>query len=68
MSAPRLTHMEIALTIVWYLKVHPSRGLFYGLHGHLHVEAFTNSDWVVSPSYRRSSIGYCIFLGGNLIT
>ena len=65
MLAPRSSHMEAALRIVRYLKAHPGCGLFYGVHGHLHVEAFTDADWLGSSSDRRSTIGYCTFLGGN---
>ena len=42
MLAPHSTHMEAALRIVRYLKAH--RGLFYGVHNHLRVEAFIDSD------------------------
>ena len=66
MSPPRLTHMEAALRIVRYLKAPLSCGLFYGGHGYLHVEMFTNSDWDEFPLDRRSIIGYCTFLGGIL--
>ncbi|GFS46002.1 hypothetical protein Acr_00g0099490 [Actinidia rufa] len=57
MSAPHSTHMEVALWIVRYLKVHPGRDLFYGVQGHLRVEAFPNVDWARSPSNRRSTTG-----------
>ena len=61
--------MEAALIIARYLKAHPGRDLFYGVHGHLRIEVFTDSNWVGSPSDKRSTTGgYCTFLGGNLIT
>ena len=66
--APRSTHMETTLRIVRYLNTHLGRGLFYGVHSHLCIEAFTNSDWAASPSVRMSNTRYCIFLGGNLVT
>ena len=44
MSTPCSTHIEVALRIVRYLKAHPGRGLFYRVHGHLCIEAFTDSD------------------------
>lgn len=67
MSAPRLPHWEAVLRIVKYLKAYPGCGLFYRANGHLRVEAFTDSDWAGSPSDRRSTTGYCVFLGGNLV-
>ncbi|XP_058217335.1 uncharacterized mitochondrial protein AtMg00810-like [Rhododendron vialii] len=47
---------------------HPGRGLFYRSNGPLRVEVFTDADWAGSPSDRRSTIGYCTFVGGNLVT
>jgi hypothetical protein len=67
MSAPRHPHWEAVLRIVKYLKLHPGRGLLYRASGHLRVEAFTDSDWAGGPSDRRSTTGYCVFLGGNLV-
>lgn len=32
------------------------------------VEAFSNADWVGSVDDRRSTSGYCLFVGGNLVT
>ena len=68
MKAPCLPHWEAAIQIVRYLKAHPGRGLSYKANGHLLVEAFTDVDWAGSPSDRKSTTGYCTFLGGNIIT
>ena len=32
------------------------------------LEAYTDADYVGSPVDRRSTSGYCIFLGGNFVT
>lgn len=32
------------------------------------MEAYTNTDYAASLVDRRSTLGYCTFLGGNLIT
>ena len=32
------------------------------------MEAFTDADWVSCVDDKRSTLGYCTFLGGNLIT
>ncbi|GFY96447.1 hypothetical protein Acr_11g0007530 [Actinidia rufa] len=68
MSSTRSTHMEVALRIVRYLKFHPGHDLFYRVHSHLHVGAFTDADWLGSPSDRRPTTRYCTFLCGNLVT
>ena len=36
--------------------------------GHLEVKGFIDADWVVSPTNRWYTTGYCTFLGGNLVT
>ena len=68
MKDPRLPHWEAVIRIVRYLKAYPSRGLLYKANGHLRVEAYTDANCAGSPSDRKSTTGYCIFLGGNLIT
>ena len=56
------------MRILRYLKAQPGRGLLYHAKGHLRVEVFTDADWACSPSDRRSTTGYCTFLGGNLVS
>ena len=51
-----------------YLNAHPSCSLFNGVHGQLQIKTFTDSNWAGFPSDRRSTTGYCTFLGNNLIT
>ena len=61
MSAPRSIPIEAALRIVRYLKAHSGRGLFYEVHGHLRVKAFTDADWEGSPLDMRSTTGTVLF-------
>ena len=49
------------------MKGAPGHGLLYNNHGHSHTECFSDADWVGSKVDRRSTIGYYIFVGGNLI-
>lgn len=35
---------------------------------HLNVEVYTDADWAGSTIDRRSTSGYCTFIGGNLVT
>ena len=68
MKDPHLPHWEAVIRIVRYLKAYLGRGILYKANGHLRVEAYTDADWVGSTSDRKSTTGYCTFLGGNLIT
>ncbi|XP_071909073.1 autophagy-related protein 18b isoform X3 [Coffea arabica] len=51
-----------------YLKSAPEKGLLYQNHGHTDIEGYSDADWVGSASDRRSTIGYCVFVGGNLVS
>ena len=60
--------MNAVIRILKYLKNAPGRGLFYRSSGHLSIEGYIDADWVGSPSNRKSTIGYCTFISGNLVT
>jgi hypothetical protein len=60
--------MDAVIRIIRYLKGCPGRGLLYTPHSHLQVEYYTDADWAGSLQDRRSTSGYCSFVGGNLVT
>ena len=68
MHAPRQSHYDAVLRILRYLKSAPGKGLFFGIHNHIQVEGYTDADWAGSATDRRSTSGYCTFVGGNLVT
>ncbi|CAL5358524.1 unnamed protein product [Camellia sinensis] len=68
MHAPRATHLEAVMRILRYLKSSPGKGLYFSKHSHLNVEAYTDADWAGLVTDRRSTSGYCTFVGGNLVT
>ncbi|KAL5706521.1 Beta-galactosidase 8 [Ranunculus cassubicifolius] len=68
MHAPRTSHLIAAHRILRYLKSSPGRGLLFQKHDNLRVEAFTDDDWAGAQEDRRSTSGYCTFVGGNLVT
>jgi hypothetical protein len=67
MHDPRSSHMDAAYHILRYLKSSPGRGLLYTKQGNLQVECYTDVDWAGSLDDRRSTSGYCTFVGGNLV-
>ena len=42
--------------------------MLYENRGQTQVVGYNNADWAGSPTYRRSTSGYCVFIGGNLIS
>ena len=40
----------------------------YGNHGHTIIEYFSDANWAGCKEDRRSTSGYCVFVGGNLVS
>ncbi|KAM7465888.1 hypothetical protein LguiB_013450 [Lonicera macranthoides] len=68
MSSPTIHHWEVLEQILCYLKGAPGRGILYANHGHSRIEGFSDADWAGSKVDRKSTSGYCIFVGGNLVS
>ena len=68
MHAPGPKNLEAVLRIQRYLKGSSRKGLLYKNRGHLQVEAYTDANWAGSVANRRSTSGYCTFMGGNLVS
>nr|KYP52007.1 Copia protein [Cajanus cajan] len=64
----KLVHLHATYRILQYLKETPGRGILYKRNGNTSLEAYIDVDYVGSIIDRRSTTGYCTFLGGNLVT
>jgi hypothetical protein len=65
---PRTRHMDAVIRIIIYLKGCPGQGLLYSPNGNLQVECYIDVDWAGALDDRRSTSGYCAFVGENLAT
>lgn len=67
MHDPRDTHLQLLKRILRYVQ----GTLYHGLHLHKNssreLVAYSDADWVGCPDTRRSTSGYCVFLGSNLV-
>ena len=68
MQEPRQVHWEGALRVLAYIKHAPGRGLIYRRHGHLRVEAYSDAGYAGDKGDRKSTTGFCTYVGGNLVT
>ncbi|KAL8171088.1 hypothetical protein V2J09_022892 [Rumex salicifolius] len=46
----------------------PGKGVLFKRGNKLTIEAFTDADYASSVSDRRSTSGYCVLIGGNLVS
>lgn len=68
MHATRTPHLKATHRILRCLKSSPERDLMSSNHGHIRVEVSIDANWASSGTYRRSTLGYCSLVGGNLVT
>ncbi|RDX74369.1 Copia protein, partial [Mucuna pruriens] len=67
MPCPREIHLQTTYRILQYLKGTLGRGILYKRNGNTILEASTTADYAWLVIDRRSTTGYCTFLGGNLL-
>ncbi|KAK9048824.1 hypothetical protein SSX86_032209 [Deinandra increscens subsp. villosa] len=68
MHAPRESHMAFLKRVLRYLHGTLDLGLKLTASSNLSLVAYSDADWGWCPDTRRSTSGYCIFMGDNLIS
>ncbi|XP_014511919.1 uncharacterized protein LOC106770633 [Vigna radiata var. radiata] len=68
LNSPSEDHWNAIICILKYIKGSLGKGLLYGSSNHIRVVSYSDVDWVGPPSDRRSTSGYCVSIGGNLIS
>ena len=56
------------IRILRYIKGTLGQGVLYENRGNTQIVGYCDADWVGSPVDRRSTLGYCVFIGDNLIS
>ncbi|KAK9069547.1 hypothetical protein SSX86_011451 [Deinandra increscens subsp. villosa] len=68
MHDPREPHFQFLKRILRYIRGTISFGLHLAPSRSTHLTAYSDSDWAGCPDSRRSTSGYCVYLGDNLIS
>lgn len=67
MAAPTVGQFSAMKRILRYVKGTLDHGLFFS-PGPFTLQAYSDSDWAGDALDRRSTSGFCIFLGNNLVS
>lgn len=68
MHAPYTAHMHALKHIIHYVQGTLHNGLHLTKYAATRISSYTDADWGGYPTTRRSTSGYCVFLGDNLIS
>lgn len=67
-QAPTDTHWEAVKRILRYIKGSVDQGLRIHKSNSLNLHALSDADWAGCPDDRRSTNGFAVFLGSNLVS
>ncbi|XP_039007434.1 secreted RxLR effector protein 161-like [Hibiscus syriacus] len=67
MQAPLATHFQAVKRILRYLQGTIDFGLHFLTSSRLSLTGFADASWGADIDDRRSTSGYCIYFGGNLV-
>ena len=60
--------MDAVYRVLRYLKSSPGKGLFFGRNNDYKISGYTDADWARDQTDRKSTSGYFMFVGKNLVT
>jgi hypothetical protein len=67
MHSPRTQHLEAINRVLRYLKGTPGKGIWMENNNSNEICGYFDVDWAESFD-RKLTTGFCIFVGGNLVT
>ena len=68
MHDPRMPHLALLKRILPYIRSTTSHGLLLRASTDFSVTAYSDADWGGFPDTRRSTSGFCVYLGDSLVS
>ena len=68
LQSPCDSHWDAMIRILRYIKETLGQRVLYEKIGHAQIVGYCDADWVGSPIDRCSAFGYCVFIGGNIVS
>ncbi|XP_019186526.1 PREDICTED: uncharacterized protein LOC109181228 [Ipomoea nil] len=68
MHTPTIDHWGLLKRVLRYIREMQDHGLRLSASSSSDIHAFSNSDWAGCPIDRKSTSGYAVFIGSNLIS
>ncbi|GAU47169.1 hypothetical protein TSUD_28920 [Trifolium subterraneum] len=68
LHAPTMVHYNAACRVLRYLKQEPRLGLLFPRSSEIQILGYADADWAGCIDTRKSTSGYCFFLGTSLIS
>ncbi|KAF5452084.1 hypothetical protein F2P56_027118 [Juglans regia] len=68
MDNPRVPHYDVVLKVLKYVKGTPGQGIFLPANSNIELVAYSNANWATCPDTRRSTTGFCVFIGKSLVS
>ena len=68
MHDPRESHLAALKRLLRYVRGTVDLGLVLHCSSSVELVVYTDTDWAGYPNTRRSTFGYAVFLGGNLVS
>ncbi|KAL6278328.1 hypothetical protein ACE6H2_021929 [Prunus campanulata] len=68
MHSPTMLHLNVVKRILRYLKGSVGCGILMRKNDNAQILGYTDADWAGNFLDRKSTTGYCTFVGGNLVT
>ncbi|KAB2625777.1 hypothetical protein D8674_017437 [Pyrus ussuriensis x Pyrus communis] len=67
MHSPTIEHLNLVKRILRYLKGSVGRGILMAKNDNTQIMGYCDADWAGNAIDRKSTTGYCTFVGGNLV-